>query len=123
MEAAKHSRLRLPTATKTRAHLSVMGFRDFLAMSGREAELPEKPTADNPDVVVPLQPAADSAQEPIEWEAIPNGHLLRLEHDPHDQLHFHVTPVVSSAPPQGFLSRLLGRLRGKRGHIRRSHAR
>jgi len=60
LQAADDAELLLPTATKTRQHLSMMGFRDFLANTGSEVELPAKPTADNPDVVVPLRFAVNS---------------------------------------------------------------
>jgi len=64
----------LPTSGNTRSHLSTMGFGDFLSSIGRTENLPPVPTATAPDVVVPLQSAADSggaqALSNLLWEQL-----------------------------------------------------
>jgi anti-sigma regulatory factor (Ser/Thr protein kinase) len=89
LRAASDAELLLPTAAKTRSHLSVMGLRDFLATSGRETRLPEKAAADNPDVVVPLQLAADS------------GGAQALSNLLWEQLAEHVAPQVLNTIAEG----------------------
>jgi hypothetical protein len=66
-----------------------MGFRDFLASIGGIAGLPAKPTADNPDVVVPLRPAQDS------------GGAQALSNLLWEQLVDHVAPQVLNALTEG----------------------
>jgi hypothetical protein len=89
MRAAGDYDLVLPSATKSRAHLSTMGLRDFLAVMGAADGLPARPIADNPDVVVPLQPTADS------------GGAQALSNLLWEQLADHVAPQVLNAIAEG----------------------
>jgi len=89
LRATENAILSLPTATKTRSHLSTMGFRDFIADMGNATGLPAKPTADNPDVVVPLRPAKDS------------GGAQVLSNLLWEQLTDHVAPQVLNALSEG----------------------
>lgn len=81
--------IRPPSHKSTAAHLTAMGFRDFLSAFDRSSLLPEESAADASDVVVPLRGAADSGGE----EAL--SHLLW------GQLRDHVAPQVLQAVVEG----------------------
>jgi hypothetical protein len=65
-----------PSNEATRSHLSAMGLRDFLEGFGRAALLPESPTFDASDVVVPLrsgtQSGGEQAASHLLWEQLQN---------------------------------------------------
>lgn len=89
LRVAHGAQLVVPAAASTCAHLSAMGFREFLAAMGRKASLPDVGAVTAPDVVVPLRSAADSggaqALSSLLWE----------------QLTDHVSPQVLNAIAEG----------------------
>jgi hypothetical protein len=78
-----------PEARDTRAHLSAMGFRDFLTGIGMTNRLPAVPGTSAPDVVVPLRSTVDS------------GGAQALSHLLWEQLADHVAPQVLNAITEG----------------------
>lgn len=81
--------VRPPSSDGMGAHLTAMGFRDFLSESGRSDLLPAQSAFDASDVVVPLSGAADS------------GGAQALSHLLWGQLRVHVDPHVLEAIAEG----------------------
>jgi hypothetical protein len=74
-----------PSGETTRAHLSAMGFREFVASEGQHLALPDAPAAEASSVVVPLRRASDA------------GGSQSLSHLLWTQLRDHVDPQVLQA--------------------------
>jgi hypothetical protein len=74
-----------PNGETTGAHLTAMGFREFVASEGRPLTLPDAPAAEASSVVVPLQRASDA------------GGSQSLSHLLWAQLRDHVDPQVLQA--------------------------
>jgi hypothetical protein len=81
--------VRAPTSSQARAHLTAMGFRDFLSDIGRSPSLPAGPALEASGVVVPLRSAADS------------GGAQQLSQMLWAQLREHVDPSVLQAIAEG----------------------
>jgi hypothetical protein len=81
--------IKAPSNEATRSHLSAMGLRDFLEGFGLASLLPESPTFDASDVVVPLRSGTQSGGEQAA------SHLLW------EQLQGDVSPQVLEALAEG----------------------
>ncbi len=81
--------VRVPTNKNMKAHLTAMGFQNFLSEEGHASLLRPDPAFDASDVVVPLRSAVDSGGE----QAL--SHLLW------EQLRDHVHPQVLAAITEG----------------------